>query len=47
MEQQKIDLLSMSIMITEFCDLKCKLCLAYIPYYKEHQHMNVEQKNIK
>ena len=28
-------------MITEFCDLKCKLCLAYIPYYKEHKHMEI------
>lgn len=37
----KIDLLSTSIMITEFCDLKCKLCLAYIPYYKEHKHMEI------
>ena len=42
-DSEKINLLSTSIMITEFCDLKCKLCLAYIPYYKEHKHMEVEE----
>ena len=39
----EIDLLSTSIMITEFCDLRCKLCLAYIPYYKEHKHMEIDE----
>lgn len=42
-DSEKIDLLSTSIMIMEFCDLRCKLCLAYIPYYKEHKHMEIEE----
>ena len=39
----EIDLLSTSIMITEYCDLRCKLCLAYIPYYKEHKHTGIRE----
>lgn len=37
----KIILPSISIMVTEACSLKCKLCLAFVPYYKEHFHMGV------
>ena len=38
----KIVLPSISIMVTEACSLKCKLCLAYVPYYKKHLHMNLK-----
>ena len=45
----KVELPSTSVMVTEFCSLRCKLCLAYIPYYKEYRHMNlnVAKKIIK
>ena len=39
----EIDLLSTSIIFTEYCDLRCKLCLAYIPYYKEHKHTGIRE----
>ncbi len=39
----KIIVPSTSIMITEACTLKCKLCLAYVPYYKEYQTMTTEE----
>lgn len=42
-KQREIDLLSTSIMITEACGLRCKLCLAYIPYYKEHKYTGVAE----
>lgn len=29
--------------ITTYCNLKCKHCLAFIPYYKERHHMTVEE----
>ncbi len=35
-----INLPSTSIMITEYCSLKCKLCLAYIPYYENKTHLS-------
>lgn len=34
---------STSIMVTETCTLKCKLCLAFVPYYKKHFHMNLKE----
>ena len=34
---------STSIMVTEACTLKCKLCLAYSPYYREYHTMNKEE----
>lgn len=41
-----IKLKSTSIMITDACTLRCKLCLAYIPYYKEFKHMYYEEMKI-
>lgn len=43
---KKIQMLSMSFMVTEYCTLNCKLCLAYIPYYKQKQHMTLEEAKI-
>ncbi len=43
MEENKIILPSTSIMVTEACTLKCKLCLAFVPYYKKHFHMNLQE----
>ena len=40
---KKIILPSISIMVTEACSLKCKLCLAFVPYYKQHFHMNLQE----
>lgn len=40
---EKINLLSTSIMVTELCTLRCKLCLAYIPYYSEYKHMTLKE----
>ena len=28
-------------MVTEACTLKCKLCLAYVPYYRTHTSMTI------
>ena len=41
-EGGQIILPSTSIMLTDFCTLRCKLCLAYIPYYKEKSHLLIE-----
>ena len=38
-EMEKIKVPSTSFMVTEACTLKCKLCLAYVPYYKKHTCM--------
>lgn len=37
-----INLPSTAIMVTEQCTLRCKLCLAYIPYYSSYDSMNLE-----
>ena len=34
---------STSIMVTEACTLKCKLCLAFVPYYQRHTQMNLQE----
>lgn len=34
---------STSIMVTEACTLKCKLCLAFVPYYQKHTQMNLRE----
>lgn len=39
----KIILPSTSIMVTEACTLKCKLCLAFVPYYQKHTQMNLQE----
>ncbi len=39
----RIQLLSTSLMITECCTLKCKLCLAYVPYYDKPGILSVEE----
>ena len=33
-------------MVTEYCSLKCKLCLAYVPYYKEKSHMSLDMAKL-
>lgn len=40
---EKVVIPSTSIMVTEACTLKCKLCLAYIPYYKNYHNMSREE----
>lgn len=37
---------STSIMVTEVCTLKCKLCLAFVPYYENHFHMNLQDAKV-
>ena len=39
----KVRLASTSLMITEFCTLKCKLCLAYVPYYDKPKMLSFEE----
>lgn len=39
---QKIEIPSTTILITEACTLKCKLCLVYVPYYKKHVSMTTD-----
>ncbi len=39
----KINLPSTAIMVTERCTLKCKLCLAYVPYYSSYETMDIKQ----
>lgn len=43
---EKIDLLSTSLMVTEYCSLNCKLCLAYVPYYKEKRSLTLDEAKI-
>ena len=38
----KINLNRTTFKITSLCTLKCKLCLAYIPYYKNPSNLNFE-----
>lgn len=45
-EMKNIILPSTSIMVTEACTLKCKLCLAFVPYYEKHFHMNLEDAKV-
>lgn len=40
---KKIILPSTSIMIEESSTLKCKLCLAYIPYYDKYVNMRIDE----
>lgn len=40
---EKIILPSTSVMITESCTLRCKLCLAFVPYYKKYVNMEVDE----
>ena len=42
----KIILPSTSIMVTEACTLKCKLCLAFVPYYEKHFQMNLQEAKV-
>lgn len=38
---------SVSLMVTEYCTLKCKLCLAYVPYYNKPQQIDaIEAKKV-
>lgn len=37
---------STSIMVTEACTLKCKLCLAFVPYYEKHFQMNLQEAKV-
>ena len=39
----KINIPSTAIMVTEKCTLRCKLCLAYSPYYSSYKTMDIEQ----
>ena len=43
---EKINLLSTSLMITEYCSLNCKLCLAYVPYYREKKSLTLDEAKI-
>lgn len=43
---KKIDLQSTSIMVTEYCSLNCKLCLAFVPYYTKREHLSVENAKV-
>lgn len=43
---EQIILPSTSIMLTEFCTLRCKLCLAYVPYYKEKSHLLINDARV-
>ena len=37
---------STSIMVTEACTLKCKLCLAFVPYYQKYTRMSLQDAKI-
>lgn len=39
--ESKLVLPSTSIMIEESCNLRCKLCLAYVPYYSNYINMKL------
>lgn len=40
--KQELHLKRMGVLITSKCTLKCKLCLAYSPYYKPQRHMDLD-----
>lgn len=43
----KIEIPRTTLCVTTYCNLKCKHCLAFIPYYKEHRHLsNSDAKEI-
>lgn len=42
----KISVPSLSIMVTEACTLRCKLCLAFVPYYKKHFQLALQDAKI-
>lgn len=39
-------MLSTSIMVTDYCTLNCKLCLAYIPYLRERKRLSLAEAKI-
>ena len=39
----RVQILSTSLMITECCTLKCKLCLAYVPYYDKPRMLSFKE----
>ena len=42
-EKEEIHLLSTSLMVTEKCSLKCRLCLSYVPYYSQPEALSLEK----
>ena len=43
MKKEKIELLRTALCVTQKCTLKCKLCLAFIPYYKNPVDVTVNE----
>lgn len=44
--EKKIELLRTGLCVTQKCTLKCKLCLAFIPYYKNPKHLTLEETKV-
>lgn len=42
----KTDINRTVLNITTYCNLKCKHCLAFIPYYKNPKHMVFEEAQL-
>lgn len=43
---EEIHLPSTSLMVTEKCSLKCKLCLSYVPYYSQPEVLTVGRAKV-
>ena len=39
-------MLSTSIVVTDYCTLNCKLCLAYIPYLRDRKRLSLAEAKI-
>lgn len=43
---ERTDIKRTTLCVTTFCNLKCKHCLAFIPYYKDPSHLSFEEAKI-